>query len=256
MLKKEEILSRTNNGLSVFKHYLPGEWRIGRHFLNPLYEDRKASCNIYFDRHSGMYKMKDFGNDNYSGDCFFLVGQLKGLDCNRALDFIEILETIDRDLGLGLSSGTPVPISQTTDKRLAANTPVEPPEKPVKPYQFREQKFSSAEMEYWRQYGITPEVLEHYKVCSLREYSSETAEGKFHRRQNRCTATRANSISSCTVPFPHPVSYMAAASGKTTVSDWSNCPPKVTHCLSRVARRTYFHWRHMAFMPSASTVKR
>ena len=115
MLKKEEILSRTNNGLSVFKHYLPGEWRIGRHFLNPLYEDRKASCNIYFDRHSGMYKMKDFGNDNYSGDCFFLVGQLKGLDCNRALDFIEILETIDRDLGLGLSSGTPVPISQTTD---------------------------------------------------------------------------------------------------------------------------------------------
>ena len=98
-----------------------------------------------------MYKMKDFGNDNYSGDCFFLVGQLKGLDCNRALDFIEILETIDRDLGLGLSSGTPVPISQTTDKRLAANTPVEPPEKPVKPYQFREQKFSSAEMEYWRQ---------------------------------------------------------------------------------------------------------
>ena len=188
MLKKEEILSRTNNGLSVFKHYLPGEWRIGRHFLNPLYEDRKASnplyedrkasCNIYFDRHSGMYKMKDFGNDNYSGDCFFLVGQLKGLDCNRALDFIEILETIDRDLGLGLSSGTPVPISQTTDKRLAANTPVEPPEKPVKPYQFREQKFSSAEMEYWRQYGITPEVLEHYKVCSLREYSSETAEGK------------------------------------------------------------------------------
>ena len=84
MLKKDEILSRTNNGLSVFKHYLPGNWRIGRNFLNPLYEDSKASCNIYFDRHSGMYKMKDFGNDSYSGDCFFLVGQLKGLDCNRA----------------------------------------------------------------------------------------------------------------------------------------------------------------------------
>mgnify|MGYP001501659447 CR=1 FL=1 len=30
MLKKDEILSRTNNGLSVFKHYLPGNWRIGR----------------------------------------------------------------------------------------------------------------------------------------------------------------------------------------------------------------------------------
>ena len=109
MLRKEEILSRTNNGLLVFKHYLPGDWRIGRHFLNPLYQDKKASCNIYFDRHSGMYKMKDFGNDNYSGDCFFFVGQLKGLDCNRAADFVEILEIIDRDLGLGLASGFHIP---------------------------------------------------------------------------------------------------------------------------------------------------
>ena len=85
MLRKEEILSRTNNGLLVFKHYLPGDWRIGRHFLNPFYQDKKASCNIYFDRHSGMYKMKDFGNDSYSGDCFFLVGQLKGLKSSTGI---------------------------------------------------------------------------------------------------------------------------------------------------------------------------
>lgn len=117
MLRKEEILSRTNNGLLVFKHYLPGDWRIGRHFLNPFYQDKKASCNIYFDRHSCMYKMKDFGNDNYSGDCFFLVGQLKGLDCNRAADFVEILEIIDRDLGLGLASGTPVSVPPATVRR-------------------------------------------------------------------------------------------------------------------------------------------
>ena len=34
----------------------------------------------------------------------------------------------------------------------------------VKPYQFREQKFPLAELMYWQQYGITPELLEHYKV--------------------------------------------------------------------------------------------
>ena len=174
MLRKEEILSRTNNGLLVFKHYLPGDWRIGRHFLNPLYQDKKASCNIYFDRHSGMYKMKDFGNDNYSGDCFFFVGQLKGLDCNRAADFVEILEIIDRDLGLGLASGTPVSIPPATVCRAVPDKPEEMPEKPVKPYQFREQKFPLAELVYWQQYGITPELLERYKVCSLREYNSET----------------------------------------------------------------------------------
>ncbi|GHV53139.1 hypothetical protein FACS1894181_16780 [Bacteroidia bacterium] len=55
MLNKDEILRRTNKGLDVFKHYIPGYWRIGRNFLNPLYEDRKASCNIYFDRGKEMH---------------------------------------------------------------------------------------------------------------------------------------------------------------------------------------------------------
>lgn len=114
MLRKEEILERTSNGLSVFKHYISGNWRIGRNFLNPLYEDNKASCNIYFDRRSGIYKMKDFGNDSYSGDCFFFVGRLKGLDCNNSMDFVEILETIDRDLGLGLATGNPIPVTRTS----------------------------------------------------------------------------------------------------------------------------------------------
>ena len=203
--------------MSVFKHYLPGNWRIGRNFLNPLYEDSKASCNIYFDRHSGMYKMKDFGDDRYSGDCFFLVGQLKGLDCNRASDFIEILATIDRDLGLGLASCIP--------------------EKPAKPYQFREQKFTPAELEYWRQYGITPELLDKYKVCSLREYHSETAEGK-------------------------PYAYTSSAaepmfgSARTIASGWNNCPPKAIHYSSRAARKTCFRWRRMVSMPSVSTARR
>ena len=176
MLRKEEILERTNNGLSVFKHYVPGNWRIGRNFLNPLYEDNKASCNIYFDRRNGIYKMKDFGNDSYSGDCFFFVGQLKGLDCNNSLNFVEILETIDRDLGLGLATGNPTPITRTSC-RMANNTPEEIPEKKSKPYQFREQKFPLAELMYWQQYGITPEILELYKVCSLRDFQSETADG-------------------------------------------------------------------------------
>lgn len=176
MLRKEEILERTSNGLSVFKHYVPGNWRIGRNFLNPLYEDNKASCNIYFDRRSGIYKMKDFGNDNYSGDCFFFVGQLKGLDCNNSMDFVEILETIDRDLGLGLATGNPIPVTRNSC-RVVDNILEETPEKESKPYQFREQKFPLAELMYWQQYGITPEILELYKVCSLRDFQSVTADG-------------------------------------------------------------------------------
>ena len=98
MLRKEEVLERTNNGLNIFRHYIACQWRVGRNFFNPLYEDRKASCNIYFDRRSGVYRIKDFGNDEYSGDCFFFVGKLKGLDCSNGADFVEILKTINRDI--------------------------------------------------------------------------------------------------------------------------------------------------------------
>ncbi len=142
MLRKEEILERTSNGLSVFKHYVPGNWRIGRNFLNPLYEDNKASCNIYFDRRSGIYKMKDFGNDSYSGDCFFFVGQLKGLDCNNSMNFIEILETIDRDLGLGLATGNPIPVTRNS-YRVVDNTLEETPVSPTLSRTISESRFFS-----------------------------------------------------------------------------------------------------------------
>ena len=103
MLSKDELLKRTNNGLDVFRYYIPGGWRVGRNFLNPFYDDHKASCNIYFDRKSGSYRFKDFGNDDFSGDCFFLVGKLKGLDCENSKEFVKIIQTINHDLNLGLN---------------------------------------------------------------------------------------------------------------------------------------------------------
>ena len=146
MVRKEEILARTSNGLDVFRHYLPVKWRVGRNFLNPLYEDSKASCNVYYDRRSGTYRMKDFGNGDFSGDCFFIVAKIKGLDCKNAADFVEILETIDRELCLGISEDVP--------------------------------PFTEKELEYWAGYGITEAVLNRYGVQSLKEYRSETKDGK------------------------------------------------------------------------------
>ena len=218
MLRKEEILERTSNGLAIFKHYLPGNWRIGRNFLNPLYEDSKASCNIYFDRRSSIYKMKDFGNDSYSGDCFFLVGQLKGLDCNRAADFVEILEIIDRDLGLGLASGTPVSIPPATVHRTVSGKTEETPEKPVKPYQSGNR---SSRLPNWCTGNSTASRPNCWNVTRFARSGSTTAKRQranrtptLHRWQNPCTATRANSISSCTARSPRPASSMAAASAK------------------------------------------
>ncbi len=245
MLRKEEILSRTNNGLLVFQTLLTrGLACIGRHFLNPLYQDKKASCNIYFDRHSGMYKMKDFGNDNYSGDCFFFVGQLKELDCNRATDFVEILEIIDRDLGLGLASGTPVSIPRQPSAGQCRTNPKKHPKSQSSPTSSGNRSFRLPNWCTGNSTASRPNCWNVTKVCSLREYNSETAEGKPYTYTSSMAEPmygyKGNSTSSCTARSPRPASSMAAASAKTTVSGWSNCPPKVTRSLSRAAKRCAF----------------
>ena len=97
---KEEILSRTNKGLDVFCFYMPIDFVPKRNFRNPMYDDRRASCNIYLDNKSGCYRMKDFGNDAYSGDCFWFAATMLGLDVRK--DFVKVLETINRDLQLNI----------------------------------------------------------------------------------------------------------------------------------------------------------
>lgn len=176
MLRKEEVLERTNNGLNIFRHYIACQWRVGRNFFNPLYEDRKASCNVYFDRRSGIYRIKDFGNDEYSGDCFFFVGKLKGLDCGNGIDFIEILKIINQDMSLGLDDVGNSYIPQQTVIRQKGVTAPEPPQN--KPYNIKVQRFTQKELDFWILPGITPEILKLYKVASLKEFRSESKEGK------------------------------------------------------------------------------
>ena len=180
MLNKDALLKRTDNGLDIFKHYISGNWRVGRNFLNPLYEDSKASCNIYYDRRSQTYKMKDFGNDTFSGDCFDIVGKIKGLECSSPKDFVAILQTINRDLSLGLSEeddSFSAPVPKPLPMNQPENNPIPSPKK-VKPYSISQQSFSAKEISFWGQYGITPETLKAYKVLSLREFKSENSDGR------------------------------------------------------------------------------
>jgi hypothetical protein len=175
MLNKDELLRRTNNGLDIFRHYITVQWKTGRNFLNPLYEDRKASCNVYFDRRSGVYRIKDFGNDEYSGDCFFYVGKLKGLDCGNGTDFVEILKTINRDMCLRLGDSENPYIPQQPIAQSKQPAP-EPPQN--RPYNIIQQKFTQKELDFWMKSGITPEILKLYKAVSLKEFRSENKEGK------------------------------------------------------------------------------
>lgn len=181
MLSKEEILARTNKGLNVFKQYLSFQFRVGRNFLNPLYDDKKASCNVYYDRSSDQYKIKDYGNDAYSGDCFHFVGIFTGIDCQQAAGFLEILQKINQDMCLGLencSINQPTKLmSPLSPKSILSESTPEPP-KSIKPYSIKTKHFSESELNFWQQYGITHEALVKYQVISLKEFASENNEGK------------------------------------------------------------------------------
>lgn len=168
-MEKEDILRRTNGGLDVFRHYIPGNWRVGKNFLNPFYKDTKASMHVYYDRHNGIYRMKDFGDGRYSGDCFTLVGLLNGWSCTHAQDFVCIMAKIAHDLNLQVDT-CPMTATATGCKTLE-NTATAPAIKNenAKPgiEALPEKPFDEKELTYWAAYGITPQILARYGVSSL-----------------------------------------------------------------------------------------
>lgn len=114
MIDKNAILSATQNGLNIFKHYIPVDFHIGKNFHNPFYKDKIASCNVYYDRHNQCFKIKDFGNPDFSGDCFAFVAQIKNMNVRR--DFFQILQFINQDLNLRLETKQNIPDDYITKK--------------------------------------------------------------------------------------------------------------------------------------------
>lgn len=176
-MNKEDILQATDRGLSVFRHYLPVPFRIGKKFLNPLYKDTKASCNVYYDRRHLVYKMKDFGNEEYSGDCFELVGTMTGLSCRNAKDFVEIMRIIDHDLHLGLADGYENCVDTSSVQVVCPPTP-EQVIKKIRPYNIVPRAFNETDRIFWSKSRITEHTLNKYNVRPLHSFSSVNQEGK------------------------------------------------------------------------------
>ena len=183
MSLKDEILDCTNRGLEVFCFYMPIDFVLKRNFRNPLYDDHKASCNIYFDAKQQCYRMKDFGNDFYSGDCFWFAAMMLGLDVRT--EFPKVLASIIRDLQLNLSiddKQTPAPHPMRKYKNLhnekKKNKGVTETDNDKKWYKCYEQVFPASELSYWLKYGITTKTLQRYNVKSLVRYEALSNQGK------------------------------------------------------------------------------
>ncbi len=165
-MTKEEILNRTESGLLVFRHFIHGNWKVGKNFLNPFYEDKKASCNVYFDKKSGTYKIKDFGDSRFNGDCFQLVATLNHLQTSDREDFKRVLQIISKELFFGNDSN---PIESKTSYMKEEN---------ASKFEIKTKDFSGYEIDFWNQYGIDSSTLKKYEVVSLTSYTSANKDGK------------------------------------------------------------------------------
>jgi hypothetical protein len=153
------------------------------------------------NKKSGVYMMKDFGDAEYSGDCFWFVAKLFNMDLKN--DFIQILKKINAEMNLGLSvlpeyssnysnrhemssgtwrdsnqnfSGTRRDSNQTTESDNASDKEEEPERQPVAQVTYKE--FTNGELEFWARYGISRSVLNRFRVKSGKILLGINKEGK------------------------------------------------------------------------------
>ena len=192
---KIQILNRTRQGLDVFHHYLNVKFVPNRNFKNPLYNDTRASCSVYLNKKTGIYMMKDFGNMEYSGDCFWLVAKLLGLDMKH--DFKQILRRINEDMGLCIPMGSSSdgsngygqkfaaaiqaskPKSSEHEPESKADAEELPPSQPNIKLVYKQ--LSEEELKYWGRYGIKASTLKRFKVRSAKSLTGVTKEGKTYK---------------------------------------------------------------------------
>lgn len=184
---KQQILDRTRQGLDVFHHYVSVRFITNRPFKNPLYNDTKASCYVYFNKKNGVYMMNDFGDSHFSGDCFWYVAVLTGLDLKN--DFLQILRKIIEDMSLPITvDHGKSPLGYRVDKtprmdqepRKTAAESVDDKDKndTARRMKVAYKEFDSDELAYWAQYGITREVLKRFKVRSGKHVSGISKENR------------------------------------------------------------------------------
>ncbi len=178
-IDKEEILARTNRGLEVFRHYLGGDLQTNRHFRNPFYPDRRPSCVVYYDKGRDTHRFYDHGDSGYSGDCFWFVGRLYGLEIPR--DFWKILAQVSRDMGLGLVREDEAPaltrVVNPAVGPLGGGGPTPPADGP-RPYSVQEAPFGPVALAYWGEYGVGPGVLARYGVKNLTRFEGISSQGR------------------------------------------------------------------------------
>jgi hypothetical protein len=169
-MSKEEILQKLGS-YDILNHYLlpyhnQGRLIAGKNISNPFSPKKQEtpSFNIYcaLPQHEWVYK--DFATGD-EGSCFDLVMKLFNLSLP------ETLKKITNDFSIDSPN-----FSVIQPKKQSQSLGVF--EKANPPYSFKSKPYSEKELEYWYQFGISPEVLFQFNVLSLSEFTTTNKDGK------------------------------------------------------------------------------
>lgn len=156
---KQSILDKTNNGWDVFVRFF-GEQCQNHTFRNIYRGDTRRSCTLYLRR--GRYCLTDFGDRDWSGDCFHIVAKIQQL--NLQTQFVDVLKIIDKELSLDLFSDV---FSYESRRREGVDTVDHGSKHKVLSFDAVYKDFSSREISYWNRYGIGLDVLDTFHVRSI-----------------------------------------------------------------------------------------
>ena len=157
-LSIEAILSRISE-YDIFRFYMPhSDWKINRVTYSPFRHENHPSFMI--GNKLGYLMFIDYADTSKRGDCFNFVQTLHQLPSTS-----ETLKMIDRDFGLGLSTG----VITGEYKKIISEYKQPEIEKRYSLIQVKVRKFTQEELAYWNQYHQDIQDLRDNNIYSLKE---------------------------------------------------------------------------------------
>lgn len=173
-ISKDKILLQTNCN-EIYKHYLGLTEFPKGNISSPFSPDKKPSFKLY---NNGTFKCNSSGNQ---GDVFQFVADKKQLDCKT--QFYEVLQTIAKDMNLPLcdeynknNAKNPIntdakKVLQTENNKIAKELQQEKPANKPKELNVEKRDYTTLDLKWWGNLGVKKDVLEQYKVSSIKNYT-------------------------------------------------------------------------------------
>ena len=154
----DAILSRISE-YDIFRFYMPHQdWRINRVTYSPFRNESNPSFMI--GNKLGYLMFIDYSDTSKRGDCFNFVQTLHNLP-----SVSDTLKMIDRDFGLGLSTG----VMTGEYKKIISEYKQPDIEKRYSLIQVKVRKFTQTELDYWAEYHQDLQDLRDNNIYSIKE---------------------------------------------------------------------------------------